>query len=78
MTKEEHMLMIPMFSRINESIGIITDVLKSREILSADDPKAFSHAAHADEQKLLSCAAQARKDYLACARLSGVVIDSSI
>ncbi len=78
MTKEEHTLMIAMFARINESIGVITDALKSREILTDDDPKAFSHAAHVDERRLLSCAAQARKDYLAFANQLGVVIDPYI
>lgn len=61
MTKEEHTLMIAMFARVNEAIGVITDALKSREILSDDDPKAFSHAVHMDERKVLACAVQARK-----------------
>ena len=78
MTKEEHLLLIAMFARINESIGTITDVLKSREILTGDDPKAFSYAAHVDDRKVLSCAAETRKDYLAFANQLGVVVDSSI
>jgi hypothetical protein len=70
---QEHELMVLMFARLQESIGIMAEAFKSRGLWTGDDPTAFSHAVHADDRKLLSYAAQAKKDYLACARLSGVV-----
>jgi hypothetical protein len=72
MTPQEHELMILMFARMNEAIGIVVEALKSRGLWTADDVKAFSHATHADDQKILVYAAQARHDYLACARLCGI------
>jgi hypothetical protein len=74
MTRQEHELMILMFSRVNESIGIIVETLTSRGIWSDDDPKAFSHAVHADDQKLLFYAAQARKDYSVLAKQAGITV----
>jgi hypothetical protein len=73
MTKEEHELMVLMFARLYESLGVIADVLKSREILTGDDQKAFSHAVHADDRKLVAYLGQAHKDYLDLARQAGVV-----
>ena len=73
MTNEEHELMVLMFARLYEAIGIIGDVLKSHELLTGDDPAAFSHAVHADDQKLVAYLAQAHKDYLNAARQVGVV-----
>jgi hypothetical protein len=72
MTKQEHELMLMMFVRMNESIGIIIEALKSRDILTGDDAKAFSHAIHSDDKKILFYATQTRADYLRCAALSGL------
>lgn len=74
MTKQEHEMMILMFARLNESVGIIVEALRSRDILNADDVKAFSHATHADAKKVLSYVVQARVDYLKAATQSGVTL----
>lgn len=73
MTAKEHELMLLMFARVYESIGIIEETLKSNGIWTADDPKAFSHAVHADDRKLLQYAERARNDYVAFANQLGVV-----
>jgi hypothetical protein len=77
MTNQEHELMIMMFARANEAIGILTETLKSRGLWTEDDEKAFAHMVHADDQKLLLYTAQARNDYLRCATSLGVVGTSS-
>jgi hypothetical protein len=70
MTKKEHEMMILMFARINQRIGMIVETLKSRNVWTGDDEKAFAHLVYADDSKILSYASQARSDYLACARES--------
>lgn len=68
-----HQLMLLMFTRMHESIGIVVEALKSREILTADDVKAFSHATHFDDKKLQFFALASRADYLEFAKQLGVV-----
>ena len=72
MTRQEHELMLLMFTRLYESIGIIEETLKSRGVWSADDPTAFSHAVHSDERKLFAYAQRARNDYVNFASQLGV------
>ncbi len=75
MTKQEHKLMLLMFTRLYESIGIPEETLKSRGIWTGDDPTAFSHAVHADDRKILHYATRAREDYVTFASQLGVVPD---
>lgn len=72
MTKQEHELMILMFARLNERIGVVIDALKSREVVTADDVPAFSHAARMDDQKMHLYVELARRDYIEFAALCGV------
>ena len=72
MTRKEHELIVLMFARLYESIGIIEETLKSRGIWTGDDPTAFSHAVHADDRKLLHYAERARTDYVDFANQLGV------
>jgi hypothetical protein len=73
MTPQEHKLLITMFSRMHEAFEIISDTLKSREIWTDDDEKAFFHAVHADREKIARFARDAGADYLRCAASLGVV-----
>jgi hypothetical protein len=75
MTKEEHTLMIMMFARMNEGLGAIRDILRSRGIISGDDLKAFRHAVYDDAVKIHEYFAQARMDYLTLANQQGVKTD---
>ena len=72
MTKQEHELMLLMFTRLYEAIGIVEETLKSRGLWTGDDPTAYSHAVHADDRKLLQYATRARQDYVKIANQLGV------
>src|SRR6266481_1638968 len=74
MKTKEHELIVLMFARLYESIGIIEETLKSRGLWTGDDPKAFSHAVHADDRKILHYVERARSDYLAFANQLGVIV----
>jgi hypothetical protein len=73
MTPKEHELIVLMFARVNESIGIIGETLKSRGLWSGDDSRAFAHAVHADDQKIDSCVSKALTEYCSLAAHLGVV-----
>jgi hypothetical protein len=72
MTQNEHELMVMMFARMHEAIGALKETMKSRALWTADDEKAFSHAVHFDDVKLIQYSAQALKDYLHAAKLAKV------
>ena len=73
MTPQEHELMLLMFARMRELIGILTDVLENRGLLTSDDRKAFSHAVPYDPVKTLNFVLQAWKDYQAAAAQAGLL-----
>lgn len=75
MTKQEHELMITMFTRLYEAVGIIEETLKSRGIWTGDDPSAFAHAVHSDDQKIRNYVRRARSDYRAIVSQLGVESD---
>lgn len=64
--------MLLMFARQQEAIGILIDVLKSRNILTSDDDKAFAHAEHLDPKRLVHFAVQAWSDYQKLAAQLGI------
>jgi len=73
MTKQEHEMMLLMFTRTRQMFEIFTEVLASRGILTGDDARAFSHAIHYDASKTLKAVLQTWQDYQASAVQSGVV-----
>jgi hypothetical protein len=72
MTLEEHQLLILMLARIYQATDALSEILKSREIISQDDLKAFQYTAWADNAQILKAVAQARADYLRIAEQAGV------
>lgn len=48
MTPEEHSLMLMMFTRLSQHIASIEEILKSREIVKAEDLPAFDYAVRTD------------------------------
>jgi hypothetical protein len=72
MTPQEHELMLLMFAKQHEAIGILIDVLKSRNILTSDDDKAFAHVVHFDQKRLLQFTVQAWADYQKFAAQLGI------
>jgi len=73
MTAKEHELIMMMFARMNESIGVITDTLTSRGLWTGDDARAFAHVAHADDRRMDFYISKALKDYTGLAETLGVV-----
>jgi hypothetical protein len=73
MTTNEHQLMIFMFARLSESIRVIVETLKSREIWTNDDVQAFAHLVHEDDEKMKRLIARVMEEYLQAAAQSGVV-----
>jgi len=53
MNEKEHELILLMFARMYEGIQVIKDTLKSRDLWTEDDERAFSNAVHDDPQKLM-------------------------
>src|SRR5208337_230667 len=78
MTTEEHNLLILMLARINQAIGAFAEVLKSRDIVTQDDLKAFHFAAWDDDRQILKAVIQARSDYLRIAKQAGVEVPPEI
>ena len=72
-TPKEHELIVMMFARMNERIGIIVETLKSRELWTGDDSKAFSDAIHSDDQKMDFYISNALRDYHGFAAQLGLV-----
>ena len=72
MTQQEHELMVTMFARLYEAIGILTEALKSRGVLPEDDERAFAQLVHQDPQKAVRYLLQAQADYARVAKNSGV------
>jgi hypothetical protein len=72
MDTKEHYLLVLMFARVYESLRVITDTLKSRELWTEDDERAFSSEVHLDTEKLRICMQAAAKDYLRIASALGM------
>jgi len=64
--------MVMMFARMFQALAAITETLKSRELWTGDDEKAFNRAVHENNQLLLKCAAEALLEYERIAKLEGV------
>ena len=72
MTPQEHMLLLLLIMKQNQSIKILLDALKSRGVLTGDDPQAFEFS---QMQDVLSNAAlfdEAKEKYLILARSLGI------
>lgn len=78
MTAQEHQLMILMLARMNQAIGALSEILKSREIVTPEDLKAFHFAAWDDNRQILVAVTQARSDYLKIAKLAGVEVPPEV
>jgi hypothetical protein len=73
MTPQEHNLMVLMFARTHQAMAAITETLKSRDLWTGDDEKAFNRAVHENDELLLKCAARVLSDYRTIAEQEGVV-----
>jgi hypothetical protein len=49
MTREEHLLVLAVFTKQQQIITVLADMLRSRDLASADDQRTFEFAAIQDE-----------------------------
>jgi hypothetical protein len=75
MTKAEHALMISMFVKHQLFIKMIIEVLKSRELVSADDLRAFEFRVNADAPANAELFEEMTKLYVRVATALGVETD---
>ena len=78
MTLQEHQIHVLILGRVYQALRAVTTALESREILTADDLKAFHFATWDDNQQIFALAAQARTDYLKIAKSAGVEVPPGI
>jgi hypothetical protein len=72
MNPEDHVLMCLMFFKQRQAIRILLDILRSRDIITADDEKAFSSAFLQDADLNSSLLEGTRDMYLKIAQGAGV------
>ena len=72
MTEKEHRLLVGMFAQHRLLMGIILDILRSRETITADDLQAFLAAAQFDEEALAETIEETRHTYISLAKRAGV------
>jgi hypothetical protein len=78
MTTEEHQLMVLMLARMNQAVSAVWEALKSREVVTLDDQKAFYFSATDDNRQIAQAVLQARSDYLKIAKQAGVEVPPEI
>jgi hypothetical protein len=71
LTRKEHLLFLAFFTKQQRHINIIVDMLRSRGILSGDDPAAFRFAA-SDASSTAALFSAVKADYLRLAKQLGV------
>ncbi len=72
MTKEEHLLMISLFTKQAQFIKIILEILKSRGIVEHDDPAAFESAVRLDLDSNAALFQQTKAGYVRVAKGLGI------
>lgn len=72
MTKEEHLLMISLFTKQVQFVKVILEILKSRGIVEHDDPAAFESAVRLDPESNAALIEQAKVAYVRLARGLGI------
>lgn len=72
MTREEHMLILTMLAKQQQTIKAMGDLLRSRDLASEDDLKAFEFAATQDTPANAVLLRRVKGFYLRMARQFGV------
>ncbi len=72
MTKEEHLLMISLFTKQGQFIKTLVAIMKSRGILQADDASAFAFATALDMESNVALYAEMRSAYVTLAKGLGI------
>jgi hypothetical protein len=72
MTTKEHLLVLTLFTKQNQFIKVLLDILKSRGILAADDASAFAFSQNVDAFSNAAIFAEAKAKYLELANELGI------
>ncbi len=72
MTRQEHTLLLTLFTKQLQQIKIIVNILKSRGVLQADDAQAFESATVLDHESNAAIFSEARAAYLKLAKGLGI------
>lgn len=75
MTKQEHMLMITMFAKQLQTTKILLQMMKSREVITADDERAFQALVNEDSAGNTALMQDAANAYAGFAIKLGIDID---
>ncbi len=72
MTREQHLLLITLFAKQNQSLRVIVEMLQSRGVISADDGLAFQAAVALDLERTSAIFEEAKAAYVQLARALGI------
>jgi hypothetical protein len=73
MTPQEHALVLSLFTKQNQFVKMLIDILKSRGILSGDDAYAFEFSQLSDAKSNAAIFDEAKRKYLELAKGLGIV-----
>jgi hypothetical protein len=71
-TPQEHILVMSVWFKQQQAIRILLDMLKSRNILSADDEQAFSFSQTVNAPSNAALFDEVKTNYLALAKSAGI------
>jgi len=74
MTLEEHEMFMLLFAKQEQTIGVLLEILKSRNLIENDDIAAFQSVVIGDVVKSQSVLRRMATAYLASARAAGVTL----
>jgi hypothetical protein len=77
MTKQEHLLMITMFAKQLQTTKILLQIMRSREIITADDERAFQSLVNEDSAGNAALMRDAANAYAGFAIKLGIDIDQA-
>lgn len=72
MTRDEHVLMLSLFTKQTQFIKMLLDMLKSRGIVDQSDLPAFEFSVRLDAASNVALFEQAKEKYLALAKGLGI------
>lgn len=72
MTKEEHMLVLSLFTKQSQMIKVLLDIMKSRGIIAGDDARLYEFSQNLDMTSNVAIFEEAKAKYLALAKGLGI------
>ena len=78
LTREEHLLLIALFVKQSQNIKILLEILKSRDILTGDDSRAFEFSVLQDMPSNDALFREGKAKYIQLAKGLGIPIPPEI